>query len=43
MTKPDWLPALIEYASFDGSYDAFLEATYDAFCQDFIRSKPRVP
>lgn len=38
-----WLPPLIEYASFDGDYHAFLDAVYNAFCDDFVRSKPAFP
>lgn len=40
MATPDWLPDLILLKSFDGDWDRFLNAIYEAFKTDFVMSKP---
>lgn len=40
MTVPDWLPDLILLESFDGDWERFLGAIYEAFKTDFVTSKP---
>ncbi|MBI9083664.1 MAG: hypothetical protein JEZ11_08695 [Desulfobacterales bacterium] len=37
---PDWLPPLVLFSDFSGNWDAYLEAIYAFFKQDFIDSKP---
>ena len=34
----DWLPALLEFAAFGGSWDDYLAAIYEAFCKDFVET-----
>lgn len=36
----DWLPSLILFSDYRGDWDAYLEAIYAWFRQDFIVSKP---
>lgn len=36
----EWLPPLIELAEFGGDWDAYVEAVYDAFCEDWVDSVP---
>ncbi len=37
---PDWLPPLVLLNDFSGDWDAYLEAIYSWFKQDFVDSKP---
>ena len=37
---PDWLPPLVLLSDYGGNLDAYLDAIYDWFKQDFIDSKP---
>lgn len=36
----DWLPALIKLSDHGGDSNKFLDAVYEAFCADFVHSKP---
>lgn len=36
----DWLPPLVLFGDYSGNWDAYLDAIYDWFKQDFIDSKP---
>jgi hypothetical protein len=40
MAAKDWLPCLIEFSSYGGSWDRYLEAIYAAFREDFVTTKP---
>ncbi len=41
MTKvPDWLPSLVPLNNFNGDWNAYLDAIYTHFKQDFVDSKP---
>lgn len=42
-TDSGWLPELMLFSQFDGKWELYLEAVYQAFCDDFIRSKPAYP
>jgi hypothetical protein len=37
---PDWLPSLVLFNDYHGNWDAYLDAIYAWFKQDFIDSKP---
>lgn len=37
---PDWLPSLVLFSDYGGNWDAYLDAIYEWFKQDFIDSKP---
>lgn len=37
---PDWLPPLVLFEDFQGNWDAYLEAIYAWFKQEFIDTKP---
>lgn len=37
---PDWLPPLELFSDYDGDWNAFLEAIYARFRQDFVDNKP---
>lgn len=37
---PDWLPPLVLLNDYGGNWDAYLDAIYEWFKQDFINSKP---
>lgn len=37
---PTWLPPLVLFSDYGGNWDAYLDAIYDWFKQDFIDSKP---
>lgn len=37
---PDWLPPLVLLSDYGGHWDAYLDAIYEWFKQDFIVSKP---
>jgi hypothetical protein len=37
---PDWLPPLVLFGDYGGNWDAYLDAIYAWFKQDFIDSKP---
>lgn len=37
---PDWLPPLVLFSDYGGNWDAYLDAIYEWFKQDFIDSKP---
>jgi len=37
---PDWLPPLVLFNDCGGNWDAYLDAIYEWFKQDFIDSKP---
>lgn len=39
-TRKDWLPDLVLMADFDGDWDRFLQAVYECFEKDFVKSKP---
>ena len=39
----DWLPDLVLLESYQGNWDAYLEAIYKFFKADFVDSKPRYP
>jgi hypothetical protein len=36
----DWLPALVELSSFNGDWESYLEAVYQYFVVDFVKSMP---
>jgi hypothetical protein len=38
-----WLPELITLREFEGDWLAYLEAIYEIFCKDFVRSTPSYP
>ena len=42
MTDPSWLPDLILLSDFQGNAIAYLEAVYQQFEQDFIKSRPKL-
>ncbi|OGT19060.1 MAG: hypothetical protein A2V90_00860 [Gammaproteobacteria bacterium RBG_16_57_12] len=37
---PGWLPPLVLFSDYGGKWDAYLDAIYEWFKQDFIDSKP---
>ncbi len=37
---PDWLPPLVLFGDYGGAWNAYLEAIYAWFKQDFVDSKP---
>ena len=37
---PSWLPALLSLSDFRGDWRLYEEALYEAFCFDFVRSRP---
>jgi hypothetical protein len=37
---PDWLPPLVLFEDYQGNWDAYLEAIYGWFKQDFVDNKP---
>jgi hypothetical protein len=37
---PGWLPPLVPFSDFGGSWDAYVDAIYTLFTQDFINNKP---
>lgn len=37
---PNWLPAIIELEQFSGNFEKYLEAIYQRFKRDFVRSRP---
>ena len=37
---PDWLPELICLDDYGKDWNRYLEAIYECFCEDFVRSKP---
>ncbi len=37
---PEWLPSLVLFNDYNGDWDAYLEAIYGYFKQDFVNSKP---
>lgn len=37
---PEWLPPLVLFSDYNGEWDAYLEAIYGYFKQDFVNSKP---
>jgi hypothetical protein len=37
---PDWLPPLVLFHDYGGNWQAYLDAIYECFKQDFIHSKP---
>lgn len=37
---PGWLPPLVLFSDYGGNWDAYLDAIYEWFKQDFIDSKP---
>jgi len=37
---PDWLPPLVLFSDHGGNWDAYVDAIYEWFKQDFIDSKP---
>jgi hypothetical protein len=39
----EWLPELITLSDYEGKWQIYLNAIYDAFCRDFVRSKPDYP
>ena len=38
--EPDWLPPLVLFEDFGGDWEAYLDAIYDWFTQDFVDDKP---
>ncbi len=38
---PGWLPPLVLFSEYHGDWDAYLDAIYEYFKQDFIDKKPR--
>ena len=40
MATIDWLPSLIEFSSYGGSWKPYLEAIYEVFREDFVTKKP---
>ncbi len=40
MSNPAWLPPLVFFSDYSGNWEAYLEAIYDYFKQDFVDSKP---
>lgn len=39
----DWLPELIPLSDYDGNWKSYLNAIYEVFLNDFVRSKPSYP
>jgi len=39
----DWLPPLITLSDHDGKWQVYLNAIYEVFFADFVRSKPNYP
>jgi len=39
--RPDWLPALLTLAQYDGDWSRYVKAVYQAFHDDFIASQPK--
>lgn len=39
--QPDWLPSLMRLEAYGGDTSAYLDALYERFAEDFVRSKPR--
>lgn len=37
---PDWLPSLVLFNDYGGDWQAYLDAIYEFFKQDFVDSKP---
>ncbi len=37
---PPWLPGLVRLADFGGDWDRYLEAAYELYLQDFVRTRP---
>jgi hypothetical protein len=40
INKPEWLPELLRLADFEGDWDTYLDAIYQAFRRDFVLSTP---
>jgi len=40
MTRPDWLPELVELSDYEGNWDKYLRAIYSIFINDFIIAHP---
>ena len=40
MSQPDWLPDLVLFQEYGGDWNAYLDAIYAYFEQDFVHSKP---
>ncbi|WP_346695755.1 hypothetical protein [Thermophilibacter mediterraneus] len=38
----DWLPKLLVLSDFGGDWKAYIDAAYDGFAEDFIRSTPEL-
>ncbi|MCG7948699.1 MAG: hypothetical protein N0C84_20375 [Candidatus Thiodiazotropha taylori] len=38
--KVDWLPPLVLFGEYNGHWDAYLDAIYEFFRQDFVNDKP---
>jgi hypothetical protein len=38
-SPPHWLPALLELSDFGGVWDAFIDAVYARFCNDFVHGR----
>jgi len=44
MSDPlEWLPGLIRLSDSGGDWNHYLDRLYEAFCEDFVRSKPTYP
>jgi len=41
MSSPDWLPPLVLFNNYGGNWNAYLDALYEYFKEDFIDSRPR--
>ncbi len=39
----DWLPELMVLSDFAGKWQAYLDAIYEVFCDDFVGSRPSYP
>lgn len=41
MATDDWLPPLMEFNDFGGSWDVYLAAMYEVFIRDFVMTSPQ--
>jgi hypothetical protein len=40
MNLPEWVPPLEDLKNYGGDFSRYLEAIYQIFCTDFVKSKP---
>lgn len=41
MANHPWLPGLVCLADFGGDWDTYINAVYEVFCRDFVRTRPQ--